>query len=158
MQVLLLQKPHVKSKFQWWKHVLHLGPLHGYFPKAAKTCLIVKPELLDSSKAIYEGSGVQVIAHGQRHLGAVIRSRCFAEEYVMEKVQVWSEEIRTLSSFAQMHLHSACIHCFYSWGCLYCKWNFFMCTVQSIGHLLQPLEDVMHQFFDSCFVGEKSLL
>jgi len=88
MQVLLLQKPHVKSKFQWWKHVLHLGPLHGYFPKAAKTCLIVKPELLDSSKAIYEGSGVQVIAHGQRHLGAVIRSRCFAEEYVMEKVRV----------------------------------------------------------------------
>ena len=129
---------------------MYVGPLYGYFPKATKTCLIVKPELLDSAKAIFEGSGVQVIAHGQRHLGAAIGSCCFAEEYVMEKVRVWSEEIRTLSSFAQMHPHSA--YTAFTHGVVH-KWNFLMRTVQSIGHLLQPLEDVIHQFFIPALSG-----
>jgi len=77
------------------------------FPKGAKTCVIVKPQSLDSAKKIFKGSGIQVTAHGQHHLGAAIGSRCFAEEYVAEKVQLWSEEICTLSSFAQTHPHRA---------------------------------------------------
>jgi len=56
---------------------------------------------------IFEGSGIQVTANGQRHLGAAIGSRKFAEEYVAEKVKLWSEEICALSDFAQIHPHSA---------------------------------------------------
>ena len=40
---------------------------------------------------IFDGSGIQVTANGQRHLGAAIGSRRFAEEYVAEKVKLWSE-------------------------------------------------------------------
>ena len=28
----------------WWKHLLKYGPMYGYFPNAAKTSLIVKPD------------------------------------------------------------------------------------------------------------------
>ena len=42
----------LQSLSEWWKHILHLGPCYGYFPKAAKTCVIVKPELLDSAREI----------------------------------------------------------------------------------------------------------
>ena len=40
----------LQSLFEWWKQILHQGPCYGYFPKAAKTCVIVKPDLLDSAK------------------------------------------------------------------------------------------------------------
>ena len=29
---------------QWWKQLLSLGPLYGYYPNATKTYLIVKPQ------------------------------------------------------------------------------------------------------------------
>ena len=29
------------SLLHWWKHLLAYGPMYGYFPNAAKTCLIV---------------------------------------------------------------------------------------------------------------------
>jgi len=34
----------LRSLFEWWKQILHQGPCYGYFPKAAKTCVIVKPD------------------------------------------------------------------------------------------------------------------
>ena len=77
----------------------------------------------------------------------------FAEEYVVKKVKLWSEEIHVLSFFAQMHeAHSAYIA--FTHGVVH-KWNFLMRTVQSISHLFQPLEDVI---LDSCHVWQGSLV
>ena len=132
----------LQSLFQWWKHIPHLGLRYGYFPIAAKTCII--------TRAIFQGSGVQVTANGQRHLGAAIGSCCFAEEYMAEKVKLWSEEIRVLSRFAQMHPHSA--YTAFTHGVVH-KWNFLMRTVQSIGHQFQSLEDVLHQFLIPALSG-----
>ena len=140
----------LQSLFQYRKHILYLGPRYGYFPKATKTCIIVKPEFLESTRAIFQGSGVQVTANGQHHLGAAIGSRCFAEEYVAEKIKLWSEEIRVLSRFAQMHPHSA--YTAFTHGVVH-KWIFLMQTVQCISHLFQPLEDVIHQFLIPAMSG-----
>jgi len=43
----------LQSLFERWKHIIHLGPCYGYFPKVAKTFTIVKPELLDSAREIF---------------------------------------------------------------------------------------------------------
>jgi len=129
----------LQSLSQWWKYIMHLGPQYGYFPKSAKTCVVVKPQSLDSAKKIFKGGGIQVTAHGQHHPGAAIGSRYFAEEYVAEKVQLWSEEIRTLSSFAQTHPHST--YSAFTHGVVH-KWNFLM-HYPSI--------------FYSCFVREESM-
>ena len=38
------------SSLHWWKHLLAYGPMYCYFPNAAKTCLIVKPDQLNLLK------------------------------------------------------------------------------------------------------------
>jgi len=121
--------------------------LAQYFPKAAKTGVIVKPHFLDSAKEIFKGSGIQATAHGS---ASSIGIRCFAKEYVAEKVQLWSEEIHTLSNFAQKHPHSA--YSAFTHGVVH-KWNFLMRTIKSISHLLQPLEDAIHQFLIPALSG-----
>ena len=112
--------------------------------------MIGKPELLDSAREIFERSGVQVTANGQCHLGAAIGSHRFAEEYVAEKVKLWSEKNHALSNFAQAHLHSA--YNAFTLGVIH-KWNFLMRTVKSIVNLLQILEDVIHQFLIPALSG-----
>ena len=55
---------------QWWKQLLCLGPLYGYYPNAAETYLIVKPQLYDLAKQLFQDTNVQITCHYQRHLGA----------------------------------------------------------------------------------------
>ena len=57
---------------QWWKQLLSLGPLYGYYPNATKTYLIVKPQLYDSAKQLFGANNVQITCHGHRHLSAAI--------------------------------------------------------------------------------------
>ena len=106
--------------------------------------------MLVSEKEIFEGSGIQVTANGQHHLGAAIGSRRFAEEYVAEKVKLWSEKIRALSNFAQAHPHSA--YTAFTNGVIH-KWNFLMRTAKSIGDLPEPVEDAIHQFLIPALSG-----
>ena len=80
------------------------GPKYGYYHNAAKTCLIVKPDQLDSAQTLFKGTNIQISCEGQHHLGATIGTRAFTEEYVTKKVQVWSEEIRTLSDITPIVL------------------------------------------------------
>ena len=82
------------------------------------------------------------MCHGQRHLGAAIRTWLFTEEYVFRKVKTWSDELLTLSSIAETHPHSA--YCAFVHGVV-SKWNYVMHTIESVGSLFQPLEDVIHQ-------------
>ena len=136
----------------WWRHILAKGPLYGYFPNPAKTHLIVKPDLFDSATALFQGTDIQITCHGQRHLGAAIGTRSFTEEYVSKKVKSWSEEILSLSNIAQTHPHSA--YSAFVHGIIH-KWNYVMRTIESVGTLLQPLEDVIHQHFIPALTGRK---
>ena len=137
---------------QWWKQLLSLGPLYGYHPNAAKTYLIVKPQLYDSAKQLFQDTNVQITCHGQRHLGAAIGTRLFTEEYVSRKVKIWSDEILTLSSIAETHPHSA--YCAFVHGVVP-KWNYVMRTIKSVGSLFQPLEDVIHRHFIPALIGRR---
>jgi len=60
------------SLLNWWKHLLACGPIYGYFPNAAKTCLIVKPDQFDSAQTLFNGTDIQISCEGQSHLGAAI--------------------------------------------------------------------------------------
>ena len=75
---------------QWWKQLLSLGPPYGYHPNAAKTYLIVKPQLYDLAKQIFQDTNA---CHGQCHLGAAIGTQLFTEEYVSKKVKIWSDKV-----------------------------------------------------------------
>ena len=95
------------SLLQWWKQLLSLDSLHGYYPNATKTYLIVKPQLYDSAKQLFQDTNVQITCHGQSHLGAAIGTWLFTEEYVSKKIKTWSDELLTLSSIAESHPYSA---------------------------------------------------
>ena len=58
------------------------SPGLGYFPNA-KTCwLIVKPCREEEAIELFAGTAINVTIEGQKHLGALLGSRSYLEEYV----------------------------------------------------------------------------
>ena len=66
----------------WWDMITKAGPMFGYYPNASKTHLIVKQEYVQSAKGLFDGSGITVIADGDRYLGAAVGTRTYIEQYV----------------------------------------------------------------------------
>ena len=58
----------------YWGKLTVLGPKHGYFPKASKSCLIVKEDKLGDTRNIFNDLNVNITTYGKIHLGAVIGS------------------------------------------------------------------------------------
>ena len=129
---------------EWWRMVNDNGPIIGYTPNAAKSVLIVKPELYDSGVEIFNGSGVVVTKDGQRHLGAVLGTKEFKEEYVGEKVAEWVKEVEALTDLARTEPHAA--YSAYTHG-LQHRWRYVMRTIPDISPLLRPLEATIKDTF-----------
>ena len=77
-------------------------PQIEYFPNTNITHLIVKPEFQNDVKQIFSNTDINITSQGQRHLGAAIGTRPFAEEYVSQKVQKWVGEICALADLAHI--------------------------------------------------------
>ena len=58
----------------YWGKLTVLGAKYGYFPKASKSCLIVKEDKLGETRNIFNDLNVNITIDGKRHLGAVIGS------------------------------------------------------------------------------------
>ena len=102
-------------------------------------------------KQLFQDTNVQITCHGQRYLGAAIGTWLFTEEYASKKVKTWSDELLTLSSIAESHPHSA--YCAFVHGVVP-KWNYvYNATIESVGSLFQPLEDVINQKFIPALTG-----
>ena len=72
----------VTSIKKCWDTLCKLGPKFGYHPKPSKTWLIVKNEFKEKAVKVFEGTGVKITTTGMRHLGAVIGSITYKEEYM----------------------------------------------------------------------------
>ena len=70
----------------WWDLVNKYGPLMGYYPKASKSWLIVKPGILDSAKEMFNGTGINITDQGRKHLGAVIGSAEYKKDYISDHI------------------------------------------------------------------------
>ena len=135
---------------EWWNEIQAIGPGYGYFPNSCKTHLIVKPEHASHATAVFEGTDIKVTTSGHKHLGAVVGSSDYRDEYVSERVKEWITEIKILSDIAKSQPHaaySAFVH-----G-LTGHWSHIMRTIPDIKHLLMPLEDVIHQVFIPSLTG-----
>ena len=77
-------------------------------PNHIRSYLIVKPQLYDSAKQLFQDSNVQTTCHIQQYLGAAIWKQLFTEEYVSKKVKIciWSDKLLALFSIAETHPHS----------------------------------------------------
>ena len=138
---------------KWWDELNQTGPKYGYFPKPSKTILIVKdPEKLELANAIFGRTGITIDVNGERHLGAAIGSKSFKEKYVKKKVDGWIEDVKQLSKIAKEEPQIA--HSAYT-KAMCMRWSFAQRTIADIGHLFQPLEDVIRAEFIPAIVGRK---
>ena len=50
---------------KFWNSLMQHGPAYGYFPKPAKTFLVVKTECREAAIEEFEGTGVQLTQDGE---------------------------------------------------------------------------------------------
>jgi len=74
---------------------------------------------------------------GHQHLGAVLGSRSYLEEYVNGKVEDWISQITRLAEFAKSQ-PQACYVAF-TFGLRH-RWTYYLRTLPDIEDLLEPLE------------------
>ena len=132
----------------WWDLVNRYGPLLGYFPKASKSWLTVKTEYLEAAKETFKGTGINITEEGRKHLGAVIGSEEYKEQYVREKVDEWVACIQKLSNIARTQPHASYI-CYVK-GFSH-KYTYFMRTIPRISALLHRLDHAVDQFMKVLF-------
>ena len=89
---------------------------------------------------MFKDTAVNVTVQGQKHLGAVIGSKEYLEEYVSEKVTNWVSEVTKLAEFALSQLQ-AC-YAAYTFGLKH-RWTYFLRTLPDIQDLLEPLENAI---------------
>ena len=90
-------------------------------------------------KEVFKDTAVNVTVEGQKHLGAVIGSLEYLEEYVSEMTN-WVSEITKLAEFA-LSQPQAC-YAAYSFGLKH-RWTYFLRTFPDIQELLEPLENAI---------------
>ena len=130
-----------------------IEPDFGYYPNANKTHLIVKPELVNEAKRIFENTDVQISTSGQRHLGAAIGTQEFIEAYTVKKIAKWVSEIECLTAIARTYPHAA--YTAFVHGVIG-KWLYLMRTIDLSSSIFQPLEDAIHHKFIPVLTGQMS--
>ena len=126
---------------KWWDILFEAGPKYGYFPKPSKTVLILKnPEQLPRAKELFSQTGIKITTCGERHLGAVVGSDQFREEYITNKVNNWIQDIEQLSILAVDEPQLA--YSAYT-KALCMRWCFLQRTIPDTKKYFVPLEEEM---------------
>ena len=134
----------------WWDTLSSRGPAFGYHPNASKTYLVVKQEHETSARQLFADTEVHITLQGKRHLGAAIGSKSFTEEYVRNKVETWTNEIKRLAQVATSQPHAAFEA--FTHG-LSSRWSYLTRTIPDIQDLLLPIEKEIHQTFIPAITG-----
>ena len=115
---------------KWWNILNEAGPKFGYYPKPSKTILIVKNEdCLILAEKLFENTGIKITLSGERHLGAVIGSQEYRDQYVHAKINKWIEDVEQLSQIAVDEPQLA--YCAYT-KALCMRWSFLQIRTQNI--------------------------
>ena len=80
----------------WWQDLQTSGPLFGYFPKASKTWLIVKPGNLERAQTMFPG--INITDQGYKYLGSYIGSEAGQVQYVNGQVNEWIDFLIKLNN------------------------------------------------------------
>ena len=146
---------------KWWDALNLFGPELGYFPNAKKCWIIAKPEKEALVREVFKDTAINVTTEGHKHLGAVVGSTAFLNEYITNKVTSWTEEIAKLAEFA-LSQPQACYAAF-TFGLKH-RWTYFLRTLPDIQDLLEPLENAISNVLipaiteHSCSSSERDIL
>ena len=125
----------------WWDSLTSSGPAFGYHTNATKTWLITNDPHLAKARDRFQGTHVNITAHGRPHLGAALGSQEFIDQFVTDKVNQWNQELLLLVDGAKTQPHAA--YAAFIQGYVH-KFSYLCRTVPDVDLLLQPLEDCIH--------------
>ena len=135
---------------EWWKHLNKNGPPLGYFPHAAKTWLITKPEHYERAMQVF--SDVNVTTEGHAFLGSFIGSSAGAQKFVDDQVKEWTTDIQALVKIAEYDPQLA--YSAYVFGTSH-RWQFVCRTTPNISGALQKLEDLIRTKLIPAITGKE---
>ena len=105
--------------------------------------MVIKEEF-KLAEAIFADTKVQITSEGRPHLGVPIGSSSYINQFVAQKVQQWSKEIRLLSEICSSQPHAA--YAALTHG-LSSKWSYLTRTIPNVRHHLQPLDNILWSVF-----------
>ena len=124
----------------WYNYLSQEGKKYGYLVNGSKSWLIVKSDVLAAEAKKVFGDEVNITTEGQRHLGAVIGSRQFKDQYCREKVLGWKGELEALSEIARSQQHATYTVFTKSYKSTY---TYFMRTIESFEDYVDPIQEVI---------------
>ena len=88
---------------------------------------------------------VNITLEGRRHLGAVIGSKEFKDQYCQEKVDKWLREMESLAEISKSQPHAAYVA--FTKG-FKSKFTYYsLGTIESFEEYVDPVEEVIHTSF-----------
>ena len=137
--------------YNWYNHLSQEGKKYGYLVNGSKSWLIIKSDALaDEAKRVF-GDEVNVTTEGQRHLGVVIGSQEFKDQYCQEKILRWKGELEALSEIARSQPHAA--YTVFSKG-YKSKFTYFMRTIESFEDYVEPIQEAMDDLLLQTLFGQ----
>ena len=145
----------LESLEEWWKLLEEEGKKFGYNVNPGKSYLIVKEQCKEKAIKLFENSRIKITTEGHGHLGSVIGSRQFSENYIGLLVSRWCEEITELSLIAKTQPQAA--YAAFTAGYRH-KFTFFMRTIKNIKQFLTPVEKVIKDKFIPALFNDSQIL
>ena len=90
------------------------------------------------------GDEVSITLKGRRHLGAVIGSKEFKNQYCQEEADKWLREIESLTEISKSQPHAAYVA--FTKG-FKSKFAYYLSTIESFEEFVDPIEEVIHSSF-----------
>ena len=101
------------------------------------------------------GDEVNITTEGQRHLGAVIASQEYKDQYCEEKIRIWKEEIERLYEIEKSQPHTAYIAFTKGYKL---KFTYFMRTIDSFEDYVDPIQEAIDDLLLPSLFGQSEPL
>ena len=110
-------------------------------------------DCLDKAIHVFEDINIQILAQCKEHPGTAVGTSQFRDEYIMEKINKWVQELRVLSKIAKIEPQAAST-CFLSgYRHKFC----YMRAIPGIGKLLRKVDEVILTEFIPAITERKLL-
>ena len=104
------------------------------------------------ARSLFEKTGVKITLEGERHLGAVIGSKEFKDQYVNNKVSGWVKDVHELSAIGKDEPQLA--YNAYIKGLSH-RWTYVQRTISDTSELFRPLEIAISETFIPSILGRE---
>ena len=113
--------------------------------------LPLKPEHAQLAHEIFQETRINITTEVKRHLGAVIGSNGYKEQYINEKIDSWYDQLKHLSKIALIEPHAA--YTAFVGGFRH-KLTYVMRSISGISHLFEKIDEIVSTEFIPALTGE----